>query len=381
MNIPSSSSQSRLARLAQLVVQDPGNVLLLADASEAALAAGDLESAERYLTAGHHAEPHKPAWRYRLANLRIAQRRLPEAREILSSLQSEGPPHPSISHNLAYVSLLAGDFEASAQILQPWISGASPSGPQAGAIQSLWLQAMHHADRLNEAWAWVEALPEGALTEQAAGVAALIAVDRSRLDAAERMSSKALRADPGHVEALIARACVLMGKGQTQAARAALDVAVQKAPHQARAWSTLGFVDILEMKPELACAHFEKAVSAAPDDATSFQGLGWACILQSDLQGAAHAFERAVELDPEWGEGHGGLAVALAMAGQDAQSQTHVEKARNLQRGSVAARYAKAIMSGQPEGLQGVQRLAQQIIGKLAANRARPDVDDSGSCD
>lgn len=379
MNISSPSGLSRLARLAQLVVQDPGNVLLLADASEAALEAGDFEIAERYLAAGQNADPHKPAWRYRLANLRIAQRRLPEAREILNSLQSEGPPHPSISHNLAYVSLLEGDFAASAQILQPWISGASPSGPRVGAIQSLWLRAMHHADRLDEAWAWVEALPEGALTEQAAGVAALIAVDRSRLDVAERMSSKALRADPGHVEALVARACVLMGKGQTRAARAALDLAVQKAPHQARAWSTLGFVDILEMKTELARAHFEKAVGTAADDAGSFQGLGWACILQNDLQGAAHAFERAVELAPEWGESHGGLAVVLAMAGQDAQSQAHAEKARNLQPGSVSARYAKAIMSGQPEGLQGMQRLAQQIVGKLAANRARRGPDDSGA--
>lgn len=371
MNSTSNPSLARLARLAPLVNQDPGNMLLLAEASEAALAAGDADSAQRYLEAGLQRDAANPAWRFKLANLWISQRRLRDARELLEALQAERPAHPSVSHNLAYIEFLQGNFAQAAQILEPWLIKKRASGAEAGAIQALWLRALHHAERLDEAWLWVEGqLCEGGLCDAAAGVASLIAVDHDRLIDAGRLSTLALQSDPGHIEALIARGCILMDSGETQAARAALEVATRNAPHQARAWSTLGFVHMLEMDAGQARDRFEKALGLTSEDAGTWQGLGWACIWLNDLESATRAFLRAVELDPVSGESHGGLSVVLALKGHTEEARSHLEQAQSLQRGSVSARYAKGILSGNLEGLAGVHRVAQQILGTLRTKRA-----------
>ncbi|HSV35321.1 MAG TPA: tetratricopeptide repeat protein [Ramlibacter sp.] len=380
MNSTATPSTARLARLALLIDQDPGNPLLLADASQEAMAAGDYESAERYLQAGLRCDGANAAWRFRLASLKIAQRQLAEAKGLLSVLQAENPANPSIAHNLAYIELLASNYSVAAALLDPWIHGQVPSGPDTAAIQSLWLRAMHHADCLDEAWAWVEVrMRRGELSPSAAGVASLIALDRSALDDADRLSSSALHNDSSNVEALVVRGSLCMAKGDTAPAAEALRKAIEKAPHQARAWSTLGFVALLEMNPAQARTHLEKSLSLSPGDPGTLQALGWACVLLEDLDAAARAFEEAVKEAPDWGEAQGGLAVVQALRGHSTEAGARAQEARRLHRGSVSARYAEAILSGSPKGLKGIQRLANQILRNIGARQpgaaARKDAD------
>jgi Flp pilus assembly protein TadD len=297
--------------------------------------------------------------------LRIAQRRLSEAKDLLEALESQGGPHPSISHNLAYVEFLQGRFEAAAKILEPWVLGQSGPGVDTDAVESLWLRILHSSERLKDAWDWFEQRTKLAeLGPQAAGVASLIAVDLSKLQTAGRLSSESLRHDPSHVEALIARGSALMASGDLAGAKLPLQRAIEIAPHQPRSWATLGFVTMLAMDPEGARTSFEKARSLAPGDPAHLHGIGWAWVLQRELDAAAQAFEQTVALDPGWAESHGSLAVVRALQGQSGVAAAHAERARNLQRGSLSARYAQSILSGKPEGLQGVQRLVQQMLGK-----------------
>ncbi|MES2938201.1 MAG: tetratricopeptide repeat protein [Pseudomonadota bacterium] len=370
MTPSASPSTERYARLALLQQQDPGNALLLADACEAALAAGKLDAARQHAEAGVWLEPDNPGWRYRLAQVLIAQRQLPQARALLLQLRDGTAPQASIDHDLGYIDLLEGRFDDCAQLLAPWVDGGVP---QVAAIQALWLRAMHHADRLEDAWRWVEDRQrDGQLTPQAAGVASLVAVDRARMDAAGALAGFALQADGGHVEALLALGCVQLAKSDPAAARAALERAVQFAPHQPRAWSALAFVDMAQFDAQQARAHFEQALQLAPADLTSLHGLGWACAMQQDLAAAGAAFERAVAADASWGESHGSLAVVLALQGDSQRARTEMEQARKLQPGCLSARHAEALLTGQAQRLHGVDKLAQQILGGLGAARRPP---------
>lgn len=353
----------RLARLTELLQRDPSNALLLADVAEAALAAGVFRDAELHIEAGIREEGATAAWLFRKSRLRIAQRRLEEARVLLEELKQTVAPDPAIDHDLAYICFLEGSLAGCVQILKPWIDPKAGAGAAVGAIQALWLRAKHHQDGLQEAWAWIEASGTANLAPVAAGVASLIAADLEQMAAADAMSSAALQADPYHAEALVARACVALAARQMTQARALLDRATRKHPHQARAWSTLGFLDLLEMNPAGSHSDFAKALELAPRDLASLIGQGWACILQNDLERAAHAFKVAVEIDPEYAEGHGGHAVVSALTGSHAVSAEHADRARKLQPGSVAARYAQALATGNTDGLKGVQKIATQLFG------------------
>lgn len=353
----------RLARLTELLQRDPTNTLLLADVADAALAAGIFRDAELHIEAGICEEGATAAWLFRKSRLRIAQRRLEEARVLLNKLKQTVAPDPAIDHDLAYICFLDGDFAACAQMLEPWLAPKTGADAAVGAIQALWLRAKHHQDGLQEAWAWIEASGTASLAPVAAGVASLIAADLEQMAAADAMSSAALQADPYHAEALVARACVALAARQMPQARALLGRVTRKHPHQARAWSTLGFLDLLEMNPAGSHSDFTKALELAPRDLASLIGQGWACILQNDLERAAQAFKAAVEIDSEYAEGHGGLAVVSALTGYHAVSAEHADRARKLQPGSVAARYAQALATGNADGLKGVQRIAAQLFG------------------
>lgn len=370
MNPTLTPTRSRLDRLAQLLQEDPANPLLLADAADEALAAGELGRAEQYIAEGQACEGSTHAWRFRLANVRLAQRRLGEAGELLEALRRDGLLHPSVDHNLAYVAFLRGDFAGCAALLDPWLANQPAPPPERDALEALWLRAMHHADALQAAWTRIESWGIDKLGAQAAGVASLIASDLSRMEAAEMLSAAALRADPQQAEALVARASVQLSRRDTAAARGLLVRLTQAQPHQARAWSTLGFVDLLELDAAAARRHFGKALEIHPRDVGTLTGLGWACLAGNDLQAAAAAFETILAIDADSADGHGGLAVALALQGATQRSGEHAQQAKRLQRGNVAARYAQAVLTGHSAGLEPIQRLARRLLGEQASGRA-----------
>lgn len=356
-------SSGRFQRLEKLLAQDPANPLLLADTCEAAVAQGEFDAADRLIDQGIQHEGETLAWRFRRASLRMAQRRLPEARQLLEALRSEGPPHPAVDHNLAYVALLEGRHADCLDLLAPWVGDPSRLGPDAAALETLWLRALHHLDRLKDAWSWVERRGAAHLPPAAAGVASLIALDLSRIDDAEQLSHAALRADAQQPEALVAAGAVAMARRDLRRAREWTARAVGAHPHQSRAWSTLGFVDLLEGNVAAARGHFLRALAIEPRDTGTLIALGWACIAEGDLEAARSAFEAAVAADAEYAEGHGGLAVVLALQGAREPAAAHGDRARKLQPGNIAARYASAVLSGQSDGLRGVQKLVQQILG------------------
>ena len=356
---------ARLERLEQLLAQDPANALLLADATEAAMAAGAFARADHLIEQGLLLPEAGPAWRFRLATLRIAQRKLDDAREVLLGLEGETGKHPSITHNLAYVELLKENFSACAQMLRPLVDDDAAAGTQGPAVQALWLRAMHHMEALDEAWQWVQGRQAaGNLSAPAAGVASLIAIDLGQMDDALRLSQQALDAGFIQVEPLMARASLALAQRDGAGARKLLEAALKLNPHDARTWSSLGFAELLDQKYGAAREAFEKALRVVRTHLESWQGLGWACVLQHELPAAAAAFGGALALDDENAESHGGKAVVHALQHESERARQHIDRALELDNANLSARFAQGILAGETAGPDALKVLASGLLRK-----------------
>lgn len=358
-----AAAAAALDRLERLLGQDPGNAALLAQAADAALAAGALERAQQLIEAGLRLPGAGSVWRFRQSSLHIARRELDQAREVLGALQREGLRHPLIAHNLARVVSLEGDFGACLEILRPWID--SEAGRSDSALQMLWLRALHRLERFNEAWQWArQRLAEGSLSPHAAAVASLVAIDVADLEAASALSQQALDAGEPPIEALVARACVALHERDGAQARGLLEAALQLNPKDGRSWSALAFVTMQEQRLDQARLLFERALALLPGHIETWHGLGWCRLLQHELEAAAEAFEAALRLDPAFAESHGALAVARALQQQGERARAHLARAIELEPWNLAAHYAQALLAGQTGELPEVARLGRRYLGR-----------------
>lgn len=364
---PSNEPSVRLARLKAYVQQDPINVRLLAEASEAALACGQPEQAESWLAAAEGLEPGSAEWPFRRAQLCIARRDLDGAMSLLEQLRSRCGEHPGLMHDLAYVHLLRGDPAASRSLLQAWAQcDFDVEGLQqhAGMLQALWLRACHQLGALEEAWDAIERwCAAGRLDVRAAGVAALLALDQGEADHARALAEQAMAADAMNPEALVTLGSLALFEGRTADARASLLQALQRNRGDGRTRSALGFASLLEQDFPAAREHLEAAVLALPGHAQSWQALGWARLALQDRGGALAAFETALQLDEDAADSHAALGLAQVMVGMAAAAAPRLESAEWLDPEQGVAQLARALLQGalRPDELQAlVQRLLAQ---------------------
>lgn len=363
MNPSSTINGSRHQKLAALLRQDPDNVLLIADAAEAALAEANFASVEEHIAAGVGLEGATKAWRFREASLRIAQRRLTDAVALLEALRDSSPADVSLDHNLAYVRFLEGRYADCTGLLQPWLDGTRTIELQAlGPVAALWLRALHHEGELARAWAWVERHANNLPTPEVAGIASLIALDLDNEVAAEKLARSVLRVEPSQLEASIVAATIATARGEGTRAATLLGHAMERHPHQARAWSTLGFAELAGSNHAEAQRHFRKALDFAPADSGSWLGLGWSEVLGRNLEAAQLAFERALEAGADPADAHGAMAVVLALRGEERKGEEQVKLAIQLGGDGMTTKFAQAVLGGSRADMSNVQMLARQIL-------------------
>ncbi len=369
MTSPHPSLQ-RLARLEGFLQQDPDNAELRAEAFDAALQAGQWDSAQVHLKQGLASQSPWP-WRLREAHWLMAQHRRDEARSVLLGLQDQ-PAAPealrsAVAHDLALLALLDGNPETGLAALAPWV-GAESERPIDPPLQMMWLRLMHHAGHLTEAFAWSQARwQSGQLAAPAAGVAALIAADVNDLPTALTWSEHALQVHAGPAEALVARASVGLIRHESQLARSLLNTALKSNPTDGRVLSALGFADLLDRQLDAARHHLDQAVRWIPSHVGTWHALGWACLLQGDLDTAKAAFERAIDLDRNFGESHGGLAVVLAVRNEREAAAEAIRRAAGLDRSNLSGRYAQALLDGEAQDLASLRPLATRLLGDRPA--------------
>jgi len=365
-----SPSTVRLDLLEKYLREDPANPNLLADACEAAIAAGQHERALTHIQAAQALALDPAAWTFRRARVCIAQRDLVQAEALLEGLRAASGDDAVISHDLAFVRFLQANFAACRQLLTPWLAKSEAPdnvipADQVAALQVLWLRASHHMHLLDDAWSWVQARrAAGSLHAAAAGVASLIAIDGDRFQDALALSEAALAEDPGHTEALVARGSVALAQRQPAAARQWLNRALERNRDDGRTWSAIGFTSMLERDLPAAEGHFERALATMPGHIGTWHGLGWCRLQQGNRAGALEAFQRALALNHNFAESHGAIGVALILGGHTAEADQALRRAEKLDPASVAWQYGRALMNGEVSGPEHLQQLAMRLLDR-----------------
>jgi Tfp pilus assembly protein PilF len=362
------SPADRLQRLAAYLEQDPGNVNLLADACDAAIACGRHAQAEGYIDSAERLAGAGAPWLFRRARIALVRRELPRAAELLSRARELAGDHPVLAHDLASVQLLQGAFEDCLQTVQAWLEPARAAeldAAQLQALQLLWLRALHRLGRGGEALAWAKAqAAAGTLQPAACGAASLVAVDHEDFAAAREWADTALAADPRQVEALVARASVALAQRDPGQARHLLQQALEANPDDGRTWSALGMASLQAQDLPLARSQLERALRSMPDHVGTWHALGWTRLLQGDRPGALEAFRGALALDRNFAETHGALGLVLGLTGDEAASRQHLELAQRLDAGNVTGRYARALLAGEAGDRAALERLAARLLDR-----------------
>ena len=372
MNQPASLAHTRAVRLSGYLREDPHNPALLADACDAALAAGLHTLARQHMDTAAALGLDPAAWTFRRARSCIAQRQLEDAERLLTQLLAAHDRNPAIAHDLAYVRLLQGAFDASRVLLAPWIDGNEPVEPDMReALQVLWLRAAHRLDDLDAAWEWAERQrAQGLLQPAACGVASLLALDLGRFEDARGLADGALALRPRQAEALVTRGSLALADRNAFRATHLLEQALQANPDDGRTWSALGLCSLQAQDWPAAQVRFERALQAMSAHVGTWHALGWSRLLQQDTQGALDAFRRALDLDRNFAESHGALGLALAVAGQRADAEAHLDVARRLDPSNVTGRYAQALLAGEAADPERLRILADRLLDRPGFGRS-----------
>lgn len=370
--------QSRLQRLDGYLRHDPDNQTLLLDAFETARQLREWPRAAAYAEQALRQRPDAP-WRLRAGEVALAQLHWEAAASMFDAVRLDPTAGDDVrfaaEHQLAEVMLHTGRPDMGVVLLAERLEGAAGRTSAAPATQALWLRLLHRVGRLQDAVDCAQRWEgQGLLAPFAAGVASLAALDLDRVEMAERWAQAALEAGHRQFEALITRASVALGRADAATAHALLSEALRLNPGDGRSWSMLAFADLLSQQFDHAVEHFETALKYMPEHIGTWHGLGWTLVLRQDLVRARQVFEHALEMDRNFAESHGGLAVVLALAGERAAAAAAAETARRLDRASVAARYAEAVMAGEHHDFARLRQLAARALagrGAMAEEVAR----------
>lgn len=362
----------RLDRLESFLREDPNNTTLLADAFHTALEAGEHARAEFHLRHAQALGADGHVWTLHEAHWLMAQGRDDEAADALRDLMlADGVPHEvqrAATHDVSLIALRRGDFIGARLQIESLIAQSGTDAPLAPAYQVLWLRILHRMTDIDGAMQWAMGRAASSqLAPDAAGVASLIALDAAQYKLSLDWAELALVHNPTHIEALVARASIALAERAPARARQWLQVALSRNPNDGRAWSTLGFADLLDQKLSLARADFDRAVLTMSSHIGTWHGMAWTALLQHDLPGADRALEMALALDRNFAESHGAMAVLRVLQGRREEAQASIDIARRLERGNFSAQYAQALINGEANDPQSVRRLAERMFAHQAA--------------
>lgn len=364
------ADRKRLERLEGFLREDPDNSVLRGDAFQVALQCGEWERARAFLTQGQAKQPGDPAWALREGDFWLAQQRYSEARTVLEGLavlaEPGSPLEKVVIQNLAFVDFRQADYASCVARVESLVTGPSQVTSASNvSLHQLWVRALHRIGEIEKACAWVaEAERDGRLDPATAGVASLAAIDHEDFAAAQRWAKMALSSqEPPTMEVLVAQASLALAGQDAQTAQQFADQALNINQEDGRAWSARAFADLLKGDLDAAVHDFERALTFMPEHIGTWHGQGWAQVLRRDLPAARVSFEAALALDRNFAESHGGLAVVLALQRQVQAAREHINLAQRLDRNGLSSRYAEAILSGEAQDAQAVQRLAQRLLG------------------
>jgi tetratricopeptide (TPR) repeat protein len=370
----------RLARLLQLLSQDPRNARLRKDCVDMALAAKDFDSLLQAADTVLAIAPEDASARFDRATALIGKREYRAALDTLTPLQALEAESFGIRFNIALCHYCLSEFDAALPLLEECYA----RGLRDVGLLRLLVTSYHHVGRMEDAVRVATENPDPATHDAAlAGAYALVYLDADDAARATRWANVALRLDPKSIDGRVTQGTLLIARVELPGATTMLQSVIDDAPQTARAWIGLGSLALLERNFDKARALLSRGVELMPNHVGSWHILGWTQLLQQDLPAAEASFERALELDRNFAETHGALAAIAALRGERGKAQQLIEIANRLDSDSLAARFAESVLTRQSadpakamaiiaDAATGLGAKQQSALGKLLRRVPKP---------
>lgn len=343
---PTDADAQQLARLTTFLEHDPTNPRLLAELTDAHLAAGRWVEARRLLSATLAAHPADSLARYRLAVVERATGHPAEAAALLLGLRAEGVDDNAVLIELASAQAAMAQWSAVVETLAGIDAPMLP--PALGdEVWLLRLRARHHLQQwpeaLEDAQAWIAARGQR-LPADAAGALGTLFLDAGRFDMLEELLMLSERTATEQPELLAAEGYLRLSQGKTGEAQRAFGRSVALAPTSGRACLGLGLAAAMQGQTDEALEALTRATQAMPQHLGSWHALAWIHLLRRDLTAAEHQFQMALDADRTFGDSHGGLALVAALRRDQARASELLRVARKLDPESMNARIARMVL-------------------------------------
>ena len=375
-------TMQRLQTLLQFVEQDPGNLILITEATEVAFEANELEMATQLVARCKEIASPSPELLNLEGMVALRSGRLDEAATIFETLISAGVDAAAVRFNLAWVHALRNEHEAALLLLDDDVVAVSDRAA------SLKVQALHHLGRIDEALAvgqeMAQRFPDN---DSLLGALSVAAMDADDFALARQYAESAKRG----ADALTTQGLIALNDSNIGQSLELFDRALAEQPNAPRAWIGKGLGLISTGQTDVGIEALRKGAELFGDHLGSWIALGWTQFMERDLKAARETFTHALSLDDNFAETHGGLAVLDFAEGNLDSAQRRADVALRLDRecfGGMLARILLAEAKGNsiaaqklwekainlPTGVDG-KTLAQAMVGLgLDPGRMKPGV-------
>ncbi|MET0183124.1 MAG: tetratricopeptide repeat protein [Caulobacterales bacterium] len=326
---------ARLKSLLGYLESDPGNLSLLSDAAETALAAHDPKRTLELLEAYAAHAPLPPQER-NLAGLAALQAQdYPAAVQHFEALLPANAEDVALRFNLAWSLAMTKNFERALELLDPATVEALPQAAM------LHLQLLHNAGHLDEAAEASRAhILRHPTNEGLLAAASVLAIDLEDLDLARDC---AIRSGE-HPDALTTLGTLSLNDENPEAALEQFERALAKNPYTPRAWVGKGLAELLSGQGPQAARDIEHGAQMFDTHIGSWIAAGWAHVLSNDLVAAQNCFDKALSIDANFAESHGSLAVLDFMNGNFDSARRLAQTALRLDSKSFAGALAQSLV-------------------------------------
>lgn len=353
-NVPGqhADTDSRADRLLALLVADPKNLSLLADAADAALAEQRPDETAELMTRYEALAPLPPreASLAGLAAMQLGQFETATAR--FSGLVEAGVGDPAVRFNLAWSRAMLKDFTGALALIDEDLARTLP---QAAMLK---IQLLHEQGAFDEAAArardYVEWHPDHRGLMAAVSVLALDVDD-------EALAARCAAKGGDHPDALTTLGTLALGEERATEALDIFERALARNPNVPRAWVGLGLAKLLSGQAESAAGDIDRGAEMFGDHLGSWIAAGWTYFVNKDLATSRARFEHALALDPNFAESHGAVAVLDILEGRTEEGRARSEVALRLDRNCYSGALANVLLAkaaGDPEQARRIYEIA-----------------------
>lgn len=331
-----SDRPSRLTKLKQYLLQDPNNVVLLADAVAAAVDEHKPQDARDLLDQLAAIEPLSPQLRNLAGLAALQQGDFEAAIATFSALDAANSQDPSLRFNLAWSLAMQKRFEEALALLD------RPTTLAISGAAMLQVQLLHQLQRLEEAHE--QALFHLERHPYDSGLNAAVSTLAMDLED-EALALKTAARGGDHPEAITTLATLALGEGEAQTALSLFDRALAESPALPRALIGKGLAELQMGRQAEAIEDLERGAGMFGTHLGAWIAAGWARLLSGDRAGARSRFEATLRLDRTFAETHGSLAVLEALEGDIAGAHKSANIALRLDSECFSARFAQVLLS------------------------------------